>query len=72
MSKVESICLSCKKFRPLDVNEGLCRLKKQANVEDYPKKNHKDSCESWVNCGQKYYIRLGWLKKMEEKGSEVN
>lgn len=72
MSKVESTCLSCKKFRPLDVNEGLCRLEKQINVENYPKKNHKDSCENWVNCGQKYYIRLGWLKKMKEKMDEAN
>lgn len=27
-----------------------------------PKVDAEDHCEKWINCGQTYYIRLGWIK----------
>ena len=32
------------------------------------------SCEKWIDCGQTYFIRLGWIKNMgkeqeKEKGT---
>ena len=37
-------------------------------------KLHGDLCELWLNCGQKYYIRTGWIKSRlaaeEEKKKE--
>lgn len=69
MSKQEKTCLSCKKFRVIDNETGLCRLVKKEKVEDYPVKKHTDSCEEYKNCGQQLYIRLGWLKKQELKAA---
>lgn len=68
MKDIEKMCLNCKKYRLLDTESGICRLNKVDDVSQYPKKKNEDSCESWVNCGQQYYIRLGWIKKT--KGEE--
>ncbi len=62
----KNVCLRCKKYRMLDGEKGLCRLKKVEHPDLYPQKKHDDSCENWVNCGQQYYIRTGWLKKNKE------
>jgi hypothetical protein len=32
------------------------RKTKKAKVQS------EDSCEKWADCGQTYYIRLGWIK----------
>ncbi len=68
MNKVKKTCLSCKKFRLIDVDKGLCRLVKKESVDDYPQMIHTDVCESWIDCGQQYYIRLGWRNKRIESG----
>jgi hypothetical protein len=28
------------------------------------------SCEKWTDCGQTYFIRLGWIKNMGEEQEE--
>ena len=58
-------CLHCKHYRLDDVNSGVCRLVK---LEVYPLKRNDDSCPSWRDCGQQYYIRLGWIKAKKEAG----
>ena len=61
----ERTCLNCKVFRLVDTQSGICRVDK--TVEHYPMKGVKDSCELWVDAGQQYHIRLGWIKKTSEK-----
>ncbi len=72
MNKVDQICLSCKKYRPTDTEVGLCRLNKCENKEDYPVMAHSDSCDSWIDCGQQYFIRTGWVRKMKENAGTSN
>lgn len=67
MSKPKEICLSCKFFRLTEVDTGICRVVKRDKVEEYPVKNNNDTCEMWKNCGQQYYIRLGWIKKTSQQ-----
>ena len=57
----ERTCLNCKFFRLKDTQSGICRVDK--TVENYPAKGVKDNCELWVDAGQQYYIRSGWIKK---------
>lgn len=61
MKIVEKICLSCKFFRLQDPESGICRVDRDTD-RDYPQKVKGDSCSRWLNCGQQYYIRLGWIK----------
>jgi hypothetical protein len=60
MSNVKKSCLSCKHFRVEDIHSGLCRIQKTLTV--YPVKHHDNLCDLWCNCGQRYYIRSGWIK----------
>lgn len=62
----ERSCLNCKKFRLIDAESGICRVDK--TVDDYPVKGVKDNCKLWIDAGQQYYIRLGWIKKTTENG----
>jgi len=52
-------------------SEGICRwLSKQPETcrDDLKQQVKADfSCEQWQDCGQQYYIRLGWLKGQAEK-----
>lgn len=66
----ERSCLNCKKFRLEDAQSGLCRVDK--TVEHYPMKSIKDCCEQWVDAGQQYYIRLGWIKKSKTRENDMN
>ncbi len=61
MNSVKKICLSCKYFRLESVEQGLCRVDKDKEKK-YPTKDKNDGCARWHNCGQQYYIRLGWIK----------
>ena len=61
VEKIEQNCLRCKSFRLVDELVGLCRVDKDTNPE-LPEKKLQDTCERWKDCGQQYYIRLGWLK----------
>ena len=66
----ERSCLNCKKFRLEDAQSGICRLDK--SVEHPPMKRIKDCCEHWIDAGQQYYIRVGWIKKSQEKEAQGN
>ena len=61
MKDVKKVCLSCKHFRLESVETGLCRVNKGQN-KNYPKKHKNDDCTGWHDCGQQYFIRLGWIK----------
>jgi len=62
---VKTNCLSCKYYKIKDTQSGLCRMEAltSGNREaKKPKVDAEDHCEKWINCGQTYYIRLGWIK----------
>ncbi|MGB3224734.1 MAG: hypothetical protein WBB23_18165 [Desulforhopalus sp.] len=61
MKGVKKICLSCKYFRLESVDNGICRVDKEID-KNYPTKGKDDNCVNWKDCGQQYFIRLGWLK----------
>jgi hypothetical protein len=39
----------------------------------YPMKATEDTCDQWLNCGQQYFIRTGWIKGRlaKEHGDKV-
>jgi hypothetical protein len=58
-------CMRCKYFKIEDPENGFCRLpdKESGSSPTGKRKVRGDhSCEKWVDCGQQYYIRLGWIK----------
>ncbi len=61
MQSGQKICLCCKYFRLESVDAGLCRVDKDTD-KNYPAKNNNDHCLNWHDCGQQYFIRLGWIK----------
>ena len=61
MKGVKKVCLSCKYFRLERVDRGLCRVDKDSD-KNYPLKQKNDDCVRWQDCGQQYFIRLGWIK----------
>jgi hypothetical protein len=71
MNTIQKDCLHCKYYRLDGVHSGVCRLEKKGDGI-YPVKQHGDSCPSWHNCGQQFYIRKGWIrarKEAERQGS---
>jgi hypothetical protein len=63
----DKICLSCKHFRPVDALRGKCRVDRAVIAASaYPLMLHQDSCVSWKDAGQQYYIRVGWVKNLTE------
>lgn len=70
MKGVEVCCLSCRFFRLTAIDEGLCRVDK-AHDTNYPKKMPTDHCSGWVDCGQQYYIRVGWMKGEARKAGST-
>jgi len=61
MHNKPQICLRCKYFRLETVEAGLCRVDKNTD-KNYPAMDKNDHCPRWRDCGQQYYIRLGWIK----------
>ncbi len=59
--KMKKLCLTCKFYRLKNSQSGVCRVDRK-NSPDYPKKTNEDSCSRWLDCGQQYYIRVGWIK----------
>jgi len=51
-----------------DAQSGVCRIDK--TVKPYPVKAVKESCKQWIDAGQQYYIRQGWIKKTLAKEKE--
>ena len=69
--KIVKKCLSCRFYRPQDESTGRCRVDKdRLDHRDYPVMEHVDLCERWVDSGQQYYIRVGWLKNVLAKKQE--
>ena len=64
MKKPEQTCLSCKRFHLVDVHQGKCRKDKgKIDKSEYPVMKHADRCDDWIDAGQDYYIRVGWIKR---------
>lgn len=61
-------CLHCKHYRLDDIASGVCRVEK---MDIYPSKRNEDVCPSWRDCGQQYYIRLGWIKAKKEAATSA-
>lgn len=69
MRGVKECCLSCKYFRLLDAEAGVCRVEKMA-VTDYPVKQADERCDRWRDSGQQYFIRLGWIKARKAEAAQ--
>ena len=67
----DTTCIRCKFFRMKNSSKGTCRLlsrRTEPKLNDREQQVKTDfSCEQWQDCGQQYYIRLGWIKGQAEK-----
>ncbi len=70
MWQVKKMCLNCSFYKLEDIYSGLCRVDKEKKPA-YPMKLHKDVCDKWVDAGQQYYIRKGWVKNKEKEKEKV-
>lgn len=68
MNDVKKICLTCKYFRLENIDTGICRVDKDTG-KNYPPKGTNDDCGRWQNCGQQYFIRLGWIKAKQTQAA---
>ena len=63
---IDTTCIRCKFFRMQNSTEGTCRKLSQQTVSKSDERKQRVkidySCEQWQDCGQQYYIRLGWIK----------
>ena len=70
---MNQICMSCKFFKIEDEFSGYCK-KISKTADDGKTGKHivkqDDSCGQWKNCGQQYYIRLGWVKARQKQESD--
>lgn len=68
---MKSTCMSCKFYKIEDAMTGYCRVTRSGktgkNKKDRPMVRQDHSCQEWQDCGQQYYIRLGWLKSQKDK-----
>ena len=64
---MKSTCLRCKFYKIEDIVSGVCRDQKKGsgNTPPRPMVKQDDTCEKWTDCGQQYYIRLGWIKSQK-------
>ena len=63
-------CLSCRYYKIHDAQSGTCRVDKPASGKheaEKPTVQADENCEQWKDCGQTYYIRLGWIRNLEKK-----
>lgn len=68
-------CISCKYFRIEDPLSGFCRALSREQEKTSGQKTMvrtDDSCGKWVDCGQQYYIRLGWVKAYTAREAKKN
>lgn len=66
---MKTTCLGCKHFKIVDEEHGFCRVDK-GSKNSHPKVKLSDKCEQWRDCGQNYYIRLGWLRANQSRSTE--
>ncbi len=67
---MEKQCINCKFYKVEDEAGGFCRksdIKEKVAKENWPKVKTADVCGYWVDCGQNYYVRLGWLQAQKKK-----
>ena len=68
---MKSTCINCKYYQIEDEISGYCRItidgKAVKKKGERPMVRQDHSCEEWRDCGQQYYIRLGWIKSRENK-----
>lgn len=67
---VKKTCLSCKYYKILDTMSGFCRMEilTTGNRDaEKPMVQMDSSCKEWIDCGQTYFIRLGWLKNLKNE-----
>ncbi|MFH0781005.1 MAG: hypothetical protein V2B20_03505 [Pseudomonadota bacterium] len=69
MKDAKGYCLSCKFYRLDDINSGVCRVDKGTSA-DYPQKHTDDQCSRWLDSGQQYFIRVGWIKAKKAESEE--
>ena len=70
---MNQICMSCKFYKIEDEFSGYCKEPRNTASDDKADIHivkHDDSCEKWKNCGQHYYIRLGWVKAKQKQGAD--
>ena len=63
-------CINCQFYKVEDALSGYCRATAQKNPDEEGQQrmvSHDYACSAWVDCGQNYYIRLGWIKAQEKK-----
>ena len=62
---MKKTCMNCKFYKIDDEFSGYCRVGTKndnsgAVQREMVRQDH--SCQKWIDCGQQYYIRLGWIK----------
>ncbi|MFP7755922.1 hypothetical protein ACLG6S_14945 [Thermodesulfobacteriota bacterium B35] len=65
---METTCLSCKFYKVEDALSGFCRVAvKETGDRDAerPMVRADNGCDKWVDSGQQYYIRLGWIRAQQ-------
>lgn len=71
---VKTTCLRCKYYRVINETEGVCRVngKESGNKKSMrPAVTADHSCNQWIDSGQQYYVRLGWIKALARKPAET-
>jgi len=67
---MKQTCMSCKFYKIDDELSGYCRVEKNKDKNDTVQREmvrQDHSCRKWIDCGQQYYIRLGWIKAQVKK-----
>jgi len=62
-------CLRCRYYKIHDSQSGTCRVKNPASGKrdaEKPTVQAEGNCEKWKDCGQTYYIRLGWIRNLKK------
>lgn len=63
-------CINCKYYKVVDALSGYCRAETAQSSDKTEHKamvRHDHTCPRWADCGQHYYIRLGWLKAQQAR-----
>jgi hypothetical protein len=63
-------CINCKYYKVVDALSGYCRAETAQSPDKTEQKvmvRHDHACPRWADCGQHYYIRLGWLKAQQAR-----
>ena len=71
---MEQTCIRCKYFKVEDHQNGFCRVETMLSGDrtaQKPRVGSGDSCARWVDCGQQYHIRRGWIKAYLEQQAQA-